>query len=47
MIVDNMKVSDLPITGGIGTTIFYIAGSVLILAGVTLLIAKKRKINEA
>ena len=32
----------LPQTGGMGTTVFYIAGSVLLAAGVVLLITKKR-----
>lgn len=32
----------LPQTGGMGTTIFYVAGSVLLAAGVVLLITKKR-----
>lgn len=34
--------TELPSTGGIGTTIFYAAGSVLVLAAVVLLVAKKR-----
>ena len=46
MIVDNMKTSDLPVTGGMGTVLFYVAGSVLLLAGVSLLIVKKRKLSE-
>ena len=38
----NQKGSTLPSTGGIGTTIFYVAGGILVAgAGVTL-IAKKR-----
>ena len=40
--VENVKGHDLPVTGGIGTTVYYTGGSVLLLAGVTLLIAKKR-----
>ena len=46
MIVDNMKTSDLPITGGMGTTLFYVAGTVLMLAGVSLLIYKKKSVNK-
>lgn len=38
----NIKSSNLPETGGIGTTVFYIAGSILVLAGASLLIAKKK-----
>lgn len=41
--IKNEKENDLPITGGIGTAVFYGTGSVLMLAGVTLLIAKKRR----
>lgn len=40
--VQNPKKSNLPETGGIGTTIFYIAGSVLVVAGVALLLTKKK-----
>ena len=46
MIVDNLKTSDLPITGGMGTTLFYVAGTVLMLAGVSLLIYKKKSVNK-
>lgn len=38
--------TELPSTGGIGTTIFYVAGSVLVLAAVVLLITKKRMSTE-
>ncbi|MCI8513303.1 MAG: isopeptide-forming domain-containing fimbrial protein [Lachnospiraceae bacterium] len=38
----NNKGSVLPSTGGIGTTIFYVAGGFLVLAAVVLLVAKKR-----
>lgn len=38
----NEKGSTLPETGGIGTTIFYIAGSILVLAAVVLLVTKRR-----
>ena len=40
--VANNKGSTLPETGGIGTTIFYVLGSVLVLAAVVLLVTKKR-----
>lgn len=40
--VVNEKGSTLPETGGVGTTIFYVVGSVLVLAAVVLLVAKKR-----
>lgn len=40
--VANSTGSTLPETGGIGTTIFYILGSVLVLAAVVVLVAKKR-----
>lgn len=43
--VANNKGSTLPETGGIGTTIFYVLGSVLVLAAAILLIAKKRMSN--
>ncbi len=38
----NLTGAELPGTGGIGTTIFYVAGAVLVLAAVVLLITKKR-----
>ncbi len=40
--VINNAGSELPETGGIGTTLFYIIGGVLVLAAVVLLITKKR-----
>ena len=40
--VVNKSGSELPSTGGIGTTIFYVLGGVLILAAVVLLVTKKR-----
>jgi fimbrial isopeptide formation D2 family protein/LPXTG-motif cell wall-anchored protein len=40
--VVNTKGNTLPSTGGIGTTIFYVAGSVLLAAGGVLLVTKKR-----
>ena len=38
----NKSGSELPSTGGIGTTIFYVLGGVLVLAAVVLLVTKKR-----
>ena len=38
----NTKVYDLPGTGGIGTTIFYIAGGVLVAAAIVLIVVKRR-----
>ena len=43
--VVNNAGSTLPETGGIGTTIFYVLGSVLVLAAVVLLVTKKRMSN--
>lgn len=40
--VQNNKGATLPETGGIGTTIFYVAGSILVLGAAVLLITKKR-----
>lgn len=40
--VVNMSGSTLPETGGIGTTIFYVIGSILVLGAAILLITKKR-----
>lgn len=40
--VKNEKGSVLPETGGIGTTLFYVFGSVMVLAAVILLVTKKR-----
>ncbi|MBQ2730296.1 MAG: isopeptide-forming domain-containing fimbrial protein [Clostridia bacterium] len=40
--VENNKGTTLPSTGGIGTTIFYIVGTVLVLGAVVLLVTKKR-----
>lgn len=50
--VDEVKVlnqsgTELPSTGGMGTTIFYVVGSILVLAAVVLLITKKRMGNRA
>jgi LPXTG-motif cell wall-anchored protein len=40
--VQNLKGNTLPTTGGIGTTIFYVLGGLLMAAAVVLLITKKR-----
>lgn len=40
--VVNNKGSELPTTGGMGTTIFYVVGSILVLGAAVLLITKKR-----
>lgn len=40
--VRNSAGSTLPVTGGIGTTIFYVAGGILVAAAVILLVTKKR-----
>ena len=40
--VENRSGATLPSTGGIGTTIFYVAGSILVLAAAILLITKRR-----
>ena len=42
----NVKSSNLPETGGIGRTVFYVAGSVLLLAGISLFAVKKRTGRE-
>ena len=40
--IQNNKGTTLPSTGGMGTTIFYIAGSVLVIAAAVILISRKR-----
>ena len=40
--IENNKGSTLPETGGMGTTIFYVPGSVLVIGAAVLLITKKR-----
>ena len=44
--VENNKGTQLPSTGGIGTTIFYVVGSILVVAAGVLLITKKRMSRE-
>ena len=43
--VINQAGSELPSTGGIGTTLFYVIGGVMAVAALILLIAKKRMAN--
>lgn len=45
--IENKSGTELPSTGGMGTTIFYVVGSILVLAAVVLLITKKRMGNRA
>lgn len=45
--VVNTTGTKLPTTGGIGTTIFYVAGSLLVLGAVVLLVTKKRMDGNA
>lgn len=40
--IQNLSGTQLPSTGGMGTTIFYVLGSVLVLGAVVLLVTKKR-----
>lgn len=42
MTIENDKGSTLPETGGIGTTIFYVVGGILVVGAGVLLVAKKR-----
>jgi len=44
--IRNAAGSTLPVTGGMGTTIFYVLGSVMVLGAVILLITKKRMAYE-
>ena len=44
--VENLTGAELPSTGGIGTTIFYVAGAVLVVGAAVMLVAKKRAENE-
>ena len=41
--VENVAGAQLPLTGGIGTTVFYIAGSVLVLTAAVLSVTRKRR----
>ena len=40
--IENQSGAQLPSTGGVGTTIFYVLGSVLVIGAVVLLVTKKR-----
>ena len=40
--VENQAGTLLPSTGGMGTTVFYVLGAVLVLGAVVLLVTKKR-----
>ena len=42
IVIGNSKGTELPGTGGIGTTIFYIIGGILVAAAVVLFVTKKR-----
>lgn len=44
--VENKSGTELPETGGIGTTIFYVVGSILLVGAVVLLITRKRMSTE-
>lgn len=45
--IQNFSGPELPETGGIGTTIFYIAGGIIVLFAVVMLVAKRRMKNVA
>ncbi len=40
--VENQKGTELPSTGGMGTTLFYLVGGILVIAAIVLLITRKR-----
>lgn len=40
--IDNFKGATLPSTGGIGTTIFYVLGAILVLGGTVVLVTRRR-----
>ena len=44
--ITNKTGTELPSTGGMGTTLFYVLGSVLVLGAVVLLVTKKRMSNN-
>lgn len=44
--IENNKGTLLPSTGGIGTTIFYVVGGILVIGAGILLVAKKRMSNR-
>ena len=45
--ITNQSGTELPSTGGMGTTIFYVLGSILVLGAAVLLITRKRMSNRA
>lgn len=45
--VNNQSGTELPSTGGMGTTVLYIAGGILVLLAVVLLFVKRRRSEEA
>ena len=45
--IENNSGTELPETGGMGTTIFYVLGSILVIGAVVLLITKKRMSADA
>ena len=47
VLIVNMTGTELPSTGGIGTTIFYVIGGILVLGAGVVLVAKKRMRREA
>ena len=42
--VQNLPGVEMPETGGMGTTVFYVAGGILVLAAIALLVTKKRTV---
>lgn len=44
--INNQSGTELPSTGGIGTTIFYVVGGILVVGAVVLLVTKKRMNSE-
>ena len=47
LVVVNQSGTELPSTGGIGTTIFYVLGELLVAGAVILLVTKKRMSTNA
>lgn len=44
--IENQKGTELPSTGGIGTTIFYVLGAILVLGAGVLLVTRRRMSND-
>ena len=44
--ISNTKGQELPSTGGMGTTVIYIVGAILVIGAIVLLVARRRKENE-